>query len=95
MPENLRIRGLEIPADLPELTDLEKDVLVRYVETRFSEVEHALGKRVVDTARLALLAAVTIAHDLLRLQAETDATRGQEERKVQALINKLEASVEK
>lgn len=95
MAENLRIRGLEIPADLPDLTPLEKDALVRHVEERFAEVERALGNRVVDTPRLALLTAVTFAHELLRLQAETDATRGQEERRLEALIAKLEDTVKR
>jgi cell division protein ZapA (FtsZ GTPase activity inhibitor) len=95
MPENLRIRGLEIPADIPELVPLEKHALVQFVEERFGDVEREMGKHVVDTSRLALLTAVTIAHDLLRLRAETDAARNQEERKIDGIIAALEDVVKK
>ena len=95
MPQSLRIRNLEIPADLPDLTDLEKDALIRTVEDRLRDVEEQTRGKVVDTARLSLLTAVTFAFELQRLQDQVRSQRQKEEQKLDDSVTALESVLKK
>lgn len=95
MPQTLRIRNLEIPADLPDLGDLEKAALIRAVEERYQEVESQTRGKVVDTARLSLLTAVTFAYELQRLEDQVKSLRNKEETKLEEAAAHLETALKK
>ena len=95
MAQNLRIRNLEIPADLPDLGDLEKAALIRTVEERYADVEAQTRGKVVDTARLSLLTAVSFAYELQRLEDQVKAQRSKVESKLEEAVSHLESVLKK
>ena len=95
MAQNLRIKNLEIPADLPDLGELEKAALIRAVEERYTDVETQTRGKVVDTARLSLLTAVSFAYELQRLEDQVKAQRSKDESKLEESITHLESVLKK
>jgi cell division protein ZapA (FtsZ GTPase activity inhibitor) len=94
MKQSLRIRGLEIPVDFPELTELEKSALVQTVEDRFELVERQTKGKVVDTLRLALVTALDLAHELQSLKAGVDSARRVDENSIDQMIGRLRGALE-
>ena len=92
--ERLRIRGLEMPVDLPDLSELEKSALIQFVEERFDQVEVATNGKVVDTARLALLTALSFADELQRLKSQSETSHRMEENKIDNLIATLRNAID-
>ena len=95
MAQSLRIKNLEIPADLPDLGELEKAALIRAVEERYSDVEAQTRGKVVDTARLSLLTAVSFAYELQRLEDQVRTQRNKDEAKLEEALAHLSSAVKK
>ncbi len=91
--EKIRVNifGREYEMDPGGLTPLEANQLAAYVDQKMREISEHL--RIVDTQKIAVLAALNIAFDLTQ-KGESEKSLGkEEEKKLQTMLSALEKAL--
>lgn len=87
----VRGRAMKFPA-VDGLTELELGGIVAQVEEKISSIEEKLG--IVDTSKLAILAAYDFAVELNNLRQRSETNREADSRKVEEMVTALEKTLE-
>ena len=87
----IEIRGRFFELDSTDLTEIEASAIVRMVTDKMNEIENQMG--IVDTSRLAVMAALSFADELLRLRSKDEKTNAELLKRVRAMAESLEAAV--
>ncbi|OGR51606.1 MAG: hypothetical protein A2049_09890 [Elusimicrobia bacterium GWA2_62_23] len=87
----VRGRTIKFPA-VDGLTELELGGIVAQVEEKISQIEEKLN--VVDTSKLAILAAYAFAVELNNLRQKSETNREADSRKVEEMVSMLEKTLE-
>lgn len=89
-----RVRGrlMKFPA-VDGLTELELGGIVNQVEEKIKQIEEKLG--IVDTSKLAILAAYDFAVELNNLKQRAETNREADSRKVEDMVAALEKTLGK
>lgn len=87
-----KVRGrlMKFPA-VDGMTDLEIGSVVAQVEEKISRIEEKLG--IVDTSKLAILAAYDFAVELHNLRQRSETNREADSRKVEEMVATLEKTL--
>ncbi|MHB0996555.1 MAG: cell division protein ZapA [Elusimicrobiales bacterium] len=87
-----RVRGrlMKFPA-VDGLTELELGGIVNQVEEKIKQIEEKLG--IVDTSKLAILAAYDFAVELNNLKQRSETNREADSRKVEDMVAALEKTL--
>jgi cell division protein ZapA (FtsZ GTPase activity inhibitor) len=86
----VRGRAIKFPA-VDGLTELELGAIVAQVEEKINKIEAKLN--VVDSSKLAILAAFDFAVELNNLRQRAETNREADSRKVEELVGSLEAAL--
>lgn len=87
----VRGRAMKFPA-VDGLTELELGGIVAQVEEKISGIEEKMG--IVDTSKLAILAAYDFAVELHNLRQRSETNREADSRKIDEMVARLEKAVE-
>lgn len=88
-----RVRGrlIKFPA-VDGLTDIELSTIVGQVEEKIKKVEESLN--IVDTSKLAILAAFDFAVELYNLRQKSETNREADSKKLEDMVTRLENTLE-
>ncbi len=88
-----RVRGrlIKFPA-VDGLTDIELSAIVGQVEEKIRKVEESLN--IVDTSKLAILAAFDFAVELYNLRQKSETNREADSKKLEDMVARLESTLE-
>lgn len=87
----VRGRAMKFPA-VDGLTELELGGIVAQVEEKIAAIEEKLN--IVDTSKLAILAAYDFAVELHNLRQRSETNREADGRKVEEMVSRLEKALE-
>ena len=88
----IQIYGRNFDIDVEGITPLEANALANYVTEKMKEIESQT--KIVDTSKLAMLAALNIADELFRIKRQKENTSDISERKIEEMISILQPVVE-
>lgn len=93
LAEKIRILiyNREYEIDAGSLTPLEASALAQYVTDKMKEIE--TQTKIVDTSRLAVLAALNITDELFRLKASRSHVNGSLDKKTDELVALLDSAL--
>jgi len=86
----VRGRAMKFPA-VDGLTELELGGIVAQVEEKIKQIEEKLN--IVDTSKLAILAAYDFAVELNNLKQKSETNREADSRKVEEMVSRLEKTL--
>ena len=88
-----KVRGrlIKFPA-VDGLTDIELSTIVGQVEEKIKQVEESLN--IVDTSKLAILAAFDFAVELYNLRQKSETNREADSKKLEDMVARLESTLE-
>jgi cell division protein ZapA (FtsZ GTPase activity inhibitor) len=88
-----KVRGrlIKFPA-VDGLTDIELGTIVGQVEEKIKKVEESLN--IVDTSKLAILAAFDFAVELYNLRQKSETNREADSKKLEDMVARLESTLE-
>lgn len=88
-----KVRGrlIKFPA-VDGLTDIELSTIVGQVEEKIKKVEESLN--IVDTSKLAILAAFDFAVELYNLRQKSETNREADSKKLEDMVARLESTLE-
>lgn len=88
-----KVRGrlIKFPA-VDGLTDIELSTIVGQVEEKIKKVEESLN--IVDTSKLAILAAFDFAVELYNLRQKSETNREADSKKLEDMVARLEKTLE-
>lgn len=89
---DIEIRRYKLTVEMEGLTQLEVNALAQVVSDKMAEIEK--DSNVVDTYKLALLASLELAGELMRLKTQQDNQRMVEDRKLDEMLVTLQNAVE-
>lgn len=87
----VRNRQIKFPV-VDGLTDIEVSAIVRQVEEKIKKVEESLN--IVDTSKLAILAAFDFAVELYNLRQKSETNREADSKKLEDMVARLENTLE-
>ncbi len=87
----VEILGRQYEIDAEGLTPIEASFLAQFVSDRMQEIQKESG--IVDSSKLAVLAALNLADELWRLKRKSDHTSQQLERRFSDMIRFLEETL--
>lgn len=87
----VRGRVIKFPA-VDGLTDIELSTIVGQVEEKIKKVEESLN--IVDTSKLAILAAFDFAVELYNLRQKSETNREADSKKLEDMVARLENTLE-
>jgi cell division protein ZapA (FtsZ GTPase activity inhibitor) len=87
----VRGRFIKFPA-VDGLTDIELSTIVGQVEEKIKKVEESLN--IVDTSKLAILAAFDFAVELYNLRQKSETNREADSKKLEDMVARLENTLE-
>ena len=89
----VKIRGRSIPMSVDGMTELEITSIAVQVEKKMAAIEELTN--IVDTSKLAVMAAMEFAIELHNLKQRAEVTTEADTRKIAELVTKLESAMEK
>lgn len=88
----VEIRGRSFGLDAAGLTEIEASAIARVVSEKMDEIE--AQTQIVDTARLAVMTALSFADELLRLRSNEEKANAEFLQRVRAMAVSLEQSLQ-
>ncbi|MBI4055741.1 MAG: cell division protein ZapA [Elusimicrobia bacterium] len=89
IPVQIYNRSVEIDAE--GLTPLEVNALANYVTEKMKEIE--AQTKIVDSGKLAMLAAINIADELFNLKKQKETYSHLDEKKLEEFLNTLQSAL--
>jgi len=89
----VKIRGRVIAMSVDGMTELEITAIAQQVEKKMAAIEELTN--IVDTSKLAVMAAMEFAIELHNLKQKSETTTEADSRKIEDLVTKLESAMEK